>query len=101
MDIPKDLARDSLGTHGSHHGIIITPNFPCIKKFVSYFIYFVGTNFNFHACKGVQKGHLDQFNIMNSFCFTLKDATLKWGEIFMQSHPSCTFELEAIFLQMI
>jgi hypothetical protein len=35
---------------------------------------------------------------MNSFCFTLRDAILEWGENFMQFHPSCSFmELEVTF----
>jgi len=37
-------------------------------------------------------------DIVNLFCFTLKDAILEWGKNFIQSHPSWTFlELETAF----
>jgi hypothetical protein len=36
-------------------------------------------------------------NIVNLFCFTLRNAILEWGESFMQSYPSCIFlELEVV-----
>jgi hypothetical protein len=38
------------------------------------------------------------FDIVNIFYFTLRDAILEWGQIFMQFHPSCNFEeLEMAF----
>jgi len=37
-------------------------------------------------------------NIMNLFCFTLRNVILEWGKKFMQSHLGCTFvELETAF----
>ncbi len=37
-------------------------------------------------------------NIVNLFCFTVRDAILRWGENFMQSHSRCYFvELEITF----
>jgi len=37
-------------------------------------------------------------DIVNLFCFTLKDVIPKWEENFMQSHPGCTFtKLEVVF----
>jgi hypothetical protein len=39
-----------------------------------------------------------EVNIINLFTFTLKDNILKWGKIFVQDHPNCTFkELEQAF----
>jgi hypothetical protein len=38
------------------------------------------------------------FDIVNLFCFTLRDAILEWGKIFLQFHPSSNFEeLEMAF----
>jgi hypothetical protein len=43
-------------------------------------------------------GERNDLNIVNIFCFTLRDAILEWAEIFMQSHLKCTFaKLEATF----
>ncbi len=37
-------------------------------------------------------------NIMNLFCFTLRDVISEWGKNFMYSHPGCIFlELEVAF----
>jgi hypothetical protein len=49
--------------------------------------------------KAIQaNGEKQDTNIMDLFCFTLKDVILEWGKNFMQSHPSCTFlELEVAF----
>ncbi len=42
-----------------------------------------------------EKGDTD---IVNLFCFTLRDAILEWGENCMQFHLNCTFlELEVAF----
>jgi septin family protein len=43
-------------------------------------------------------GETMEANIINLFCFTFKDNIFKWGEIFVQNHPNCTFEeLEQAF----
>lgn len=43
-------------------------------------------------------GERNDLNIVNIFCFTLRDAILEWVENFMQSHLKCTFaKLEATF----
>jgi hypothetical protein len=33
-----------------------------------------------------------EVDIINLFGFTLKDSISKWGEIFVEDHPNCTFE---------
>ncbi len=49
--------------------------------------------------KAIQaNGERNDLDIINIFCFILKDVISKWGESFMQPHPKCTFaELEAAF----
>jgi hypothetical protein len=43
-------------------------------------------------------GEIIEFDIINMFGFTLKDNISKWGEHYVQDHPSCTFEeLEQTF----
>jgi hypothetical protein len=62
----------------------------------------MGINPNVHVWvfwKAIQaNGERSDSNIVNLFCFTLKDAISKWGENFMQFHLACIFiELEASF----
>jgi hypothetical protein len=75
---------------------------PSSKKSLTYLIYSIGTNSNVHVWvfqKIIQvNGEKQDTDIMNLFCFTLRDAISEWGEDFMQSHPSYIFlELEATF----
>jgi hypothetical protein len=43
-------------------------------------------------------GETMEANFNNLFDFTPKDNISKWGEIFVQNHPNCTFEeLEQAF----
>jgi dynactin complex subunit len=75
---------------------------PTNQKSVPYLIYSVRTSLDAHVKvfqKAIQvNGERNDLNIINLFCFTLRDAISKWGENFMQSHLGCTFaELEVVF----
>jgi hypothetical protein len=73
------------------------------RKSLPYLIYTVGTDPNAHVrvfWKAIQaNGEKNDADIVNLFCFTLRDAILEWGENFMQSHLKCSFaKLEATFV---
>ncbi len=65
------------------------------SEIIPYPIYNAGTDLDAHVQvfqKAIQaNGERNDLDILNLFCFILKDAISKWGEIFMQSHPRCTF----------
>jgi hypothetical protein len=50
-------------------------------------------------CKAIQaNGEKNDVDIINLFCFTLRDAISELGENFMKAHLVCKFEeLEAAF----
>ncbi len=80
----------------------ITLNPPSTNKFLPYPIYTVGMDLN--ACVQVfyrsieANGKKNDVDIINLFCFTFRDATFKWGEIFIKAHLVCIFEeLEVTF----
>jgi hypothetical protein len=80
----------------------ITHVAPSSRKSLLYPIYSVGTYPNAHVWvfwKAIQaNGEERKVNIMNLFCFTLRNAILEWGENFIQFHSSCIFlELEVAF----
>lgn len=85
---------------------LVAPNLPPVaptnRKSFLYPIYSVKTNPDAHVYK-FQKaiqvdGERNDPNIVNLFCFTLRDAISKWGENFMQYHPECTFaKLKVVF----
>jgi hypothetical protein len=75
---------------------------PTKQKSLPYLIYSVGIDLDAHVWvfwKAIQtNGERNDSDIINLFCFTLRDAISRWGEIFMQFHPGCTFiALEATF----
>jgi hypothetical protein len=75
---------------------------PSSRKSLLYPIYSVGTNPNAHVWlfwKAIQaNGEERDVNIMNLFCFTLRNAILEWGKNFIQFHSGCTFlELKFAF----
>jgi hypothetical protein len=91
-----------------HHGInnccvtcTKTNNETTIQK-LQYPTYVKDTNHDAHIKvfkKAIKaNGETMEANFNNLFGFTPKDSIFKWGEIFVQNHPNCTFEeLEQAF----
>jgi hypothetical protein len=73
----------------------ITHVAPSSKKPLPYPIYSTKIDPNAHVLvfrKAIQaNGEEQDANIMNLFCFTLKDAILEWGKKIMQSHLGYIF----------
>ncbi len=85
---------------------LVAPSLPLVAppnwKSFPYPIYCAWTDPNAHVWvfqKAVQaNGESNDLDVVNLFCFTLKDAILEWGDNFMSSHLGCTFvELEVAF----